>query len=355
MAQDEFQPIGLGNTDLFAGFFDMEQSSVVPGGFALIDGSAAAPSLTFTADLDTGLFRAGTNALGFTVAGVERMRLTPTGLGIGNITPFTPLEVTGPGGNAILSLSSLLGGGVDTSLQFTYESNNHVFAKIEQVANTGVSWSSSLIFYTNDGASGANTTEEARVWINHDGYLGVGVNPGLPFHVETSFTSMMVRIRNTSTSVNAGGIDVGLAIATPIASNAYHRFLKAAYSALAGTITGDGAGGVLYNATSDERTKEDIQDMAPVLPDILQLRPVTYKGQDKGATKRMHGFLAQEVSAIRPELVTGQPDGDPLMNPMALDYGRLTPLLVKGIQELTARVETMMGQIETLEEQLNGR
>ena len=50
------------------------------GGFQGISGdTAAAPSFTFSGDLDTGVFRAGTNILGFTTAGAEKMRITSAG------------------------------------------------------------------------------------------------------------------------------------------------------------------------------------------------------------------------------------------------------------------------------------
>ena len=46
-------------------------SVVIPDPLLLADGSAAAPSLAFTADTDTGMYRAGTNEIGFTAGGVE--------------------------------------------------------------------------------------------------------------------------------------------------------------------------------------------------------------------------------------------------------------------------------------------
>src|SRR3546814_6750474 len=61
----------------------------------LPDGTAAAPALRFGADADTGLWRPSANAIAWSTAGVERMRLTNVGLGIGTTNPDAALTVSG--------------------------------------------------------------------------------------------------------------------------------------------------------------------------------------------------------------------------------------------------------------------
>jgi hypothetical protein len=59
-------------------------------------GSAAAPSLAFNNDVDTGLFRPSTNSIGFAIAGAEKIRINSVGkLGIGTNSPSVPLDVIG--------------------------------------------------------------------------------------------------------------------------------------------------------------------------------------------------------------------------------------------------------------------
>ena len=47
----------------------------LPDPLLISDGTAAAPSLAFTADTDTGMYRAGTNQIGFTAGGVELLAI----------------------------------------------------------------------------------------------------------------------------------------------------------------------------------------------------------------------------------------------------------------------------------------
>jgi hypothetical protein len=66
--------------------------STVP--FAL--GSAAAPSITFTGDTNTGIFSPGADTIAFSEGGVESMRISSVGfVGIGTNNPLARLEVSG--------------------------------------------------------------------------------------------------------------------------------------------------------------------------------------------------------------------------------------------------------------------
>ena len=55
-------------------------TSSTPGSLTLSNGSAAAPSLNFTGDTTSGLYLVGSAQVGFTIAGVNKMTLTATGL-----------------------------------------------------------------------------------------------------------------------------------------------------------------------------------------------------------------------------------------------------------------------------------
>ena len=106
------------------------------------------------------------------------------------------------------------------------------------------------------------------------------------------------------------------------------------------------------STTSDERQKENIQEISSSLSDNLNLlRPVSYTLKqdsawiyDKNATELQgthYGLLAQEVQEIFPELVYergGQ---------LSINYIELIPLLIMKVQELSAKVDEIKSASET--------
>jgi hypothetical protein len=101
-----------------------------------------------------------------------------------------------------------------------------------------------------------------------------------------------------------------------------------------GSITQSGTTAVLYNVTSDQRLKENIQDAAPAsaLIDSLQVRQYDWKSD--GSHQR-YGFVAQELVTVAPEAVHQPADPEDMM---AVDYSKLVPMLVKEIQDLRKRL-----------------
>jgi hypothetical protein len=104
---------------------------------------------------------------------------------------------------------------------------------------------------------------------------------------------------------------------------------------LIGSITASGSA-VSFNETSDERVKENIQDTAHAV-DIndIQIRQFDWKAD--GSHQR-YGVIAQELNEVYPEAVYSPEDKDALMG---VDYSKLVPLLVKEIQQLKTRIETL--------------
>ena len=90
----------------------------------------------------------------------------------------------------------------------------------------------------------------------------------------------------------------------------------------------------LYNTTSDQRLKENIQDAdsASVLIDSLQVRKFDWKTDQ---THQRYGFVAQELVTVAPEAVHQPTNEDDMM---AVDYSKLVPMLVKEIQSLRKRL-----------------
>ena len=89
------------------------------------DGSAANPVISFNSDTNTGIFRAASDIIGFTIGGSEKARLSSTGLGIGTTTANIPLVVTGASGSSggggssgIFKITTGTGATTDNSFEF---------------------------------------------------------------------------------------------------------------------------------------------------------------------------------------------------------------------------------------------
>ena len=79
---------------------------------------------------------------------------------------------------------------------------------------------------------------------------------------------------------------------------------------------------------------------------VKQLNPVKFRW--KGGIKESEGFLAHELQEANWNIgVSGEKDGKDMQT---VDYGRLTPLLVKAIQEQQETIEALEARLEALEE-----
>lgn len=105
-----------------------------------------------------------------------------------------------------------------------------------------------------------------------------------------------------------------------------------------------------YSVASDIRTKTNINTLNSSLDKILQLNPVSYNrraglNSEELADDRLnHGFIANEVRNIQPNLVLENPQTGVL----SLDYTGIFTMAVKAIQELSAKVDDLQTQINAL-------
>jgi len=245
------------------------------------------------------------------VAGTA-MTLNSSGLGVG-VVPSYKLDVAG---------IVRIGGGVNPSM------------RLETGTNTG------FIDYNNtrlalhagslpiDFVAG-NTT---KMTLTASGDLLVGKTASLFSTVgfeasQTGFLSV-TNSASTNASTNLSLYSTGAAA---------FRF----YVGLAGTVF---ATNTTISAISDARLKENVQDIDVGLGAILALKPRKFdwkagKGKD---IKGDRGFIAQEFETVFPNLIDewkdNAPEGEAPYKSVRQD---LIPVLVKAIQELTARVEAL--------------
>jgi hypothetical protein len=116
------------------------------------------------------------------------------------------------------------------------------------------------------------------------------------------------------------------------------------------TLTDAGVLSTPGGGTSDRRVKNNIQYIyEDVLPTINQLKPVSFEFKNNPDVTR-HGFIAQDVLPIKPELVLG--DGDKPNGTYGLDYDGILALTVKALQEATNRIEKLEKELENLKNRL---
>ncbi|MBI2018939.1 MerR family DNA-binding transcriptional regulator [Candidatus Daviesbacteria bacterium] len=155
----------------------LKSSPAVSGVFSLADGTASAPSLTFTDDADTGLYRIGANKIGLITGGTATSGITIDGsgnLGVGTISPSFALDVTGTGRiTSNLTAGGTLGVTGATTLSSTLNvSGNSTFGTNTFFVNTTTG---------NVGIGTTSPTAPLHVWGNGtnsafflNGNVGIG-------------------------------------------------------------------------------------------------------------------------------------------------------------------------------------
>ena len=94
--------------------------------------------------------------------------------------------------------------------------------------------------------------------------------------------------------------------------------------------------GVSYNTSSDYRLKEKVKTLPNALDRVNKMKPVEFEW--KKTKSKSEGFLAHELQEICNYAVIGEKDADSMQQ---VDYAKLTPILVKAIQELSTKVEAL--------------
>lgn len=130
-------------------------------------------------------------------------------------------------------------------------------------------------------------------------------------------------------------------------SSIYHILVRNANGFLGG-INSNGST-TTYTNLSDYRVKENVQPMVDALDTIGQLKPCTFTYKIDGKTGQ--GFIAHELQAVVPDAVVGEKDAvDVEGNPQyqGVDTSFLVATLTSAIQELSAKVDALQSEVNTL-------
>jgi len=294
----------------------------------------------------------------------ERMRIDSSGnVGIGTTSPNAKLEVTGSSDGDLTSAifaNTVQGGTNDTvAVELQLAGTSGQVAASTLRAGKGEDWTSGtsrsgflaieavldgtnrqMAYFGSDGDGSSkvsfSTNNSERMRINSSGVMGIGTTSPSDNSTTCLFlkgNEHVMSIRNQSTSSAGERVSIDF-----LDHNGTRR----------GYISVD-TSGTLFSTSSDYRLKNVIEPVQNGIERINKLKPVKFEWKETG--KEEEGFIAHEVDEIFKDAVGGKKDAvneDGSIDGQTMDYGRITPLLVKAIQEQQEQIEQLKTEIQTL-------
>jgi hypothetical protein len=267
-------------------------------------------------------------------------------LGIGTNTPNSRITIYGDNSYNALNISSttygkdmLLVGGAG-------------FIEIE-TGGTSATPDVSIVDPDNDDSRASlhiqgNAGSIDSLFVSSTGNVGVGTDsPVAPLTVgdlaisqSSPRTAIQINGPNSPTDENSGQdlrwyfSAAGEALIRGYRSSSWHTYIKVqtnpstGYGVSGGVLIGNGA--TAWSAVSDRRAKTNITIIENPLEKIENISGIRYDWINSSfGSKPEVGVIAQEVQKVLPEIVIEDPDGL-----LAVEYSRLTPLLIEGVKEL---------------------
>jgi len=266
----------------------------------------------------------------------EQMRITNTGdIGIATQIPEARLDVRDTG-TATAPLRLETAGGAANTVRpqismFSQGSNGYHISTIRSnVSNDPYG----LAFVE-------NTTERCR--IDQNGHLHVGKQA---FSISTTGHTFTRTGEATFTSSQSqAGQESVLYLNRQATDGAAIKFYR--QNTNIGSI-GVYASSTRYFTTSDRRLKTDIQPINDAINKVMAMNPVFHKWKADPEAAAVHGFIAQDMVEIVPEAVSENSDDKEMM---AMDYGRITPVIVAALQDALKEIKSLRERVTQLEEE----
>ena len=326
------------------------------------------------------------NSVSADAAPVQRMILDDAGnVGIGTTSPQQLVEVAKSAAASIQRLSTWsTTDGDHSQIHFTKSASATIGTGSATAANEdlgaivayGCNTSSALdgaakILFEGDAAPDSDavpgrisfwtsdaSTNQQRMIIDDAGNVGIGTtSPSKRFHIAKSSGACSLRIE--SAGANDGTIE--FYETTNLQWKLWNDGSLADDDARLYVTDRDNNNGVYivedatsWTSNSDERMKDNLVELTNATTNLNTLRCVNYNskyGSDKTKSKKRIGLIAQDIYKVYPEATTGSPDdvyeydadaeGYKHKNAMGVAYTDLIPVLVKAIQELSAKITAL--------------
>ena len=214
------------------------------------------------------------------------------------------------------------------------------------------------LMFSTTANSGSSPAERMR--IDESGRVLIGTTQTLFDNAQTLQVSgsQACNMRSTVASADGGHV-IGLQRSGNTQGD-YIRFFDSSGNET-GQIRVDSGGTCQFEDVSDYRLKDNIKDWdVDASAKVKQVKIRTFDWKDQTAVtngKNLVGVIAHELQEVYPHCVTGKKDGygedvdkDGNKKPMyqGVDYGKLTPLLTKALQEALARIDTLEAEVAKL-------
>ena len=175
--------------------------------------------------------------------------------------------------------------------------------------------------------------------IDEDGHVGIGTNSpsrALSVFTNTSGGGYVAEFINDGNTNDRGGIIIQAGEDTPNLTN-YYIVIKDGNGSDVLYAMYNGSNH-LFTTASDQRLKTDIKDTnLNGLETLNKIKTRDFKWKKSGVSAT--GFIAQELNEIYPEAVGGNEDDEDHV--MSVSKEALVPVLVKAVQELSAKVKEL--------------
>ncbi|MFA6325034.1 MAG: tail fiber domain-containing protein, partial [Candidatus Paceibacterota bacterium] len=196
----------------------------------------------------------------------------------------------------------------------------------------------------------STTTGDPSIVPVSGGKVGIGaVVPLNIFHVagDPGQTIPIARIENLSEEDYDQNYGLLIVAGNNLGANDSQMItFKRPDATVLGSISQDSATTVAFNTSSDRRIKENITSTSFGLSDLAKIKVLDFNFINDPKQKKMTGFIAQDLYNIFPGAVTRNGDDGEVsliqgQTPWMVDYSKLTPLVIKSIQELNLKVEDL--------------
>lgn len=186
-------------------------------------------------------------------------------------------------------------------------------------------------------------------------FAGTGIQSGSAYNGTSNYNGFEV-ITNLTTGdawvgIQRGGTGPPLNIGKPVGTLADSPMVRFHVGGPAvGSITYNGSG-VAYNVNSDFRLKENIRASQYGLSTIKQMEVYDYNFKTNKEKDISTGLMAQELYKLYPQAVKVGSE-DVKTDPWMVDYSKLAPVLIKAVQELSGKIETLEQALQEKNQQI---